>query len=149
MSGKFNQFFPEFHVSLTYIHKPLLGVFNYSVKKELLPGINGATSFASLRNTVKADFFLSAWLKDMGDWIAFVTCTLDAGEWLSSLLRFFTLVTAPPLSKRVVGLILTKWFTSIISQQFHLYKFHIKHLKSLRHVSIFFRSSSGSYVSPC
>jgi len=34
-------------------------------------------------------------------------------------------------------------------QQLHLHKFHIKHLKSLRYVSIFLRSSSGSYVFPC
>jgi len=43
----------------------------------------------------------------------------------------------------------TRTFTSVINQQMCLYKFHIKHLKSLRHVSIFFRSSSGSHVSPC
>jgi hypothetical protein len=45
----------------------------------------------------------------MGDWIAFVTCAVDVGEWLSSLLLCFTLVTMPPLSKRAVELILTKW----------------------------------------
>jgi hypothetical protein len=45
----------------------------------------------------------------MEDWIAFVTCALDAGEWLSPLLRCFTLVKTPQLSKCAFELVLAKW----------------------------------------
>jgi len=42
--------------------------------------------------------------------------------------------------------------TSTINQQMHLYKFHLKHFKTLKTTPTcfeLFRSSSGSFVVPC
>jgi len=48
--------------------------------------------------------------------------------------------------KRIKGLNEERIITSIINQQLHLHNFHIKHLKSLRHISILSDHHQGALL---